>query len=252
MKGLVIKDLICMKKQLILFLYTIIVVAVVAVMFVLSAKFGNVAMANAEMLKENDMTELDIQSMMVWALMIMMLIPIAAIGDFTNLFKEDNKAGFSVVSASLPLSIKQRLFAKYLTVLVLFVIGLVVDLSISFVLSLLTHLVSFRQFCGMILSMASIMVMLGSMTIVYMFFLGKGKEEYAMILSFVSLIAFAVVFNFSKVKLIFSGNAPDTMTRNFANYFVDKSYMFVIFAGISMIISYSISLAIANRKRGVI
>lgn len=252
MKGLVIKDLICMKKQLVIFSYTIITVFIVAVMFVISAKYGNIALGAKEMLKENPMTEMDLQSMMVWALMGMMLLPIAAVSDFSQLFRADFKAGFSVVSASLPLSIKKRLLAKYLTVFSLIGIGIVVDLVIAFVLSMITDLVSFAEFCGIIFSMASVLIMLGTVTIIFVFLLGKGKEDYATLLSLVSLVSLGVVLNYQKVKLIISDDAPDSMFSDFVNYLVDKSYVVVFSAVVITIVSYFVSLAIVNRKRGVI
>ena len=50
MKGLIIKDIMCLKKQLTVFIYVIIGVVVISVMYVLSAKFGNLALAGNEML----------------------------------------------------------------------------------------------------------------------------------------------------------------------------------------------------------
>ena len=50
MKGLIIKDLMCLRKQRVTFCFTVLSVIVISVMFVLSAKFGNIASANQEMM----------------------------------------------------------------------------------------------------------------------------------------------------------------------------------------------------------
>ena len=252
MKGLVIKDLLCMKKQIVIFTYTVITVFIVAIMFVLSAKFGNIALANNEMLQDNSISEIDIQNMMIWTLIGVMLVPIAAIGDFTNLFKADNKAGFSMVSASLPLSREKRLFAKYITVILVFSIGIVIDLIVAFVLSMLTDMVSFFDFCGIILSMASIMMMVGALSIFFALLLEKGEEEYATLLSAFFLIIVAVLFNYSKIKMFILEDGSSDMFNDFVDFFIDKSYVFIIFAVITIVLSYVASLAVANRKRGII
>ena len=60
MKGLIIKDLMCLRKQLIIFSYVVIAVLVISVMFVLSARFGNIALANESMMLENNISSIDI------------------------------------------------------------------------------------------------------------------------------------------------------------------------------------------------
>ena len=44
MKGLIIKDVMCLKKQLTVFIFVLIGVVAVSIMYVLSAKFGNIAL----------------------------------------------------------------------------------------------------------------------------------------------------------------------------------------------------------------
>ena len=56
MKGLIIKDIFCLRKQLKTFTFVLIGVFVLALMYVLSARFGNIAKAGADMLMDNDLT----------------------------------------------------------------------------------------------------------------------------------------------------------------------------------------------------
>ena len=51
MKGLIIKDIMCLRKQLITFIYVLIAVSVISVMYVLSARYGNLALAGRQMAK---------------------------------------------------------------------------------------------------------------------------------------------------------------------------------------------------------
>lgn len=148
MRGLVIKDLLCLRKQILLFAYTVAGVLVLSVMFVLSARFGNIAAANQEMMLENNLSDIDIKNISTTALILFMLIPIATVGDVTAIFRMDGKAGFSNVSSILPLPVNKRVMAKFLTVFLLFGIGVAVDVAISFVLSILTDIISFADFSG--------------------------------------------------------------------------------------------------------
>ena len=55
MKGLIFKDIMCLKKQFMVFCYVLIGTLAVSVMYVLSVRFGNLADINAEMFAENQM-----------------------------------------------------------------------------------------------------------------------------------------------------------------------------------------------------
>ena len=167
MKGLVIKDLMCLRKQGIVFMYVVIATVVLAVMFVLSSQFGNIYIGNQQMIAESQLSGVDIKNLSSMMLDSFMMLPIALVGDVATIFLYDGKAGFGNVSATLPLPIYKRVMAKYLTVLMMFGIGVGVDLVISFVLTLLTDIVTFTDFLGIILSFASVMSIYGSLTILF-------------------------------------------------------------------------------------
>ena len=63
MKGLVIKDLMCLRKQGIVFMYVVIATVVLAVMFVLSSQFGNIYIGNQQMIAENQLSGVDIKNL---------------------------------------------------------------------------------------------------------------------------------------------------------------------------------------------
>ena len=130
MKGLVIKDLFCLKKRLTILCFAIAGVLVLSIMFVLSARFGNVAEAGKHMLKDNDITAIDIENLAVMVLAFFMLVPIATVGDMAMACDMDEKAGFCKVSASLPVSLKKRVLARYFTVIALYSISTLIVLSL--------------------------------------------------------------------------------------------------------------------------
>lgn len=255
MRGLIIKDMMCLRKQLIIFSYVVVSVLVISVMFVLSARYGNIAAANEGMMIENDMSSVDINNMSKWALIIFMLLPVATVGDAATIFVEDGKAGFANVSATLPLSLKKRVLSKYITVFAMFGIGVTIDIVISFILSILTDIISFVEFFGIIISAASIMSIYGSLVIVFCFLYGHGKEDYAIISSIVLIVLTAVLVNINKIKLLFMpADDAEGMTAfdNFINFFTDRFYILFVIALITMVGSYFASVWIAGRKRGIV
>lgn len=255
MRGLILKDLMCLRKQLIIFSYIVIFVLVISVMFVLSSRYGNLAVVNEEMMIANDMSYADIRSLSTWALIIFMFLPIATVSDAAAIFVEDGKAGFADVSACLPLSVEKRVLAKYITVFAMFGLGVAIDLVISFILSRLTDIISFADFLGIIISAASLMSIYGALVIGFCFLYGYGKEDYAIISSGALIILTAILVNIHKIKNLFM-SADDVQGmnafENFIDFFKHKFYILFVIALITMVVSYFASVRIAKKKRGVV
>lgn len=257
MKGLMIKDLMCLRKQMILFTYTVAGVLILSIMYVLSARFGNIADANQSMMAENSLSEIDINNISTITLICFMLTPIAMAGDVTTIFKMDGKAGFSNVSSILPLSVGKRVMAKYLTVFMMFGIGVAVDIIISFVLSRLTDIISFADFFGIIISAASLIIIYGALAIPFCLLFGYEKGDYAILTSWAVILIVALLANIKKVKLIFVsisvGNSDSIdFISDFINFIKHRSFILFIIAVIVMAASYFVSVEIAKKKRGTV
>lgn len=257
MKGLIIKDLMCLRKQLIIFAYVVAGVLVVSIMFVLSARFGNIALGNQEMMVENGLSDIDINNMSTQILMMFMLLPVACVGDFAKIFEEDGKAEFVKVSSVMPLSIGQRVMAKFITIFAMFGMGAVTDLVIAFILSKLTNIISFMDFLGIIISAVSLMSIFGALVIVLCFVFGYGKEDYSRIIALFIMLVTALLVNITKIKALFRAITLGDDTEidfftDFIEYFKCKSYMLFLIAMITIIVSYFVSVFVAKRKRGVV
>ena len=61
MKGLILKDLLCLRKQLTNFCFVMAGVLIASIMYVLSARFGNMAKVGQEMLNGNA-TQVDVRN----------------------------------------------------------------------------------------------------------------------------------------------------------------------------------------------
>lgn len=261
MKGLILKDLMCLKKQLKQFLFLVVGVLIVSIMYVLSARFGNLAHAGKEMLETNDMTSIDVKNLGSMALVIFMVLPIAMIGDIFHVFVEDGKANFQKVALVLPISLKKRLLARYLTIYTLLGIGILVDILIAFLLSCLTDMMSFSEFFGIILFLSSWMIICNAIFIFFYLLLGYGKEQYAQILSTAALFLSIFALSFKKIKAFImtssevenqlSGESELLPLWEMFDFMKEKSWiLFFVAIGIT-ILSYVASLIIAEKKRGV-
>lgn len=255
MKGLVIKDMMCLRKQRVIFCYVVFCTVVLSVMFVLSAKFGNIAQAGQKMMVENGIGEMDVKNLSTNVLILFMFLPIAMVGDVAAILTADGKAGFTSVSSILPVSVEKRVLAKYITITFMFGIGVAIDLVLSFVLSLLTDLISFREFFGIIIGVASIMLMYGTLTIVFHCFYGYGKESYSQITAILFMGMGTVLVKREDVKEILLQLTMQTQSNPYINRFMDfmkyKSYILFIVSLVVALLSYMVSVRIAKKKRGI-
>jgi hypothetical protein len=262
MKGLIIKDIMCLRKQLTVFGFVVAGVLAVGIMYVLSARFGNIATANAKVIAENQMDVFENNNIATLALALFMLVPLASVGDLLNIFVADRQAGFEKVAGILPLSVGKRLTARFITIFTLFGIGAVIDIIIAFILSVMTDIISFSDFVGIIISASSFMCIYSALVILFCILMGKGRETVAQILSLLSIVLIYVIIRFKKLKdimtaiIVLDKTGESGMTAdyfwNFISFIKQKSYILLITALIIMAVSYCISYVIAEKKRGVI
>ena len=107
MKGLIIKDLYCLKKEMKLFLGVTIGSAIVSVLFLLSARYGNIANALADIQKTEMISGEELLRLTDMLALLVIYLPIALTGCVVECFKEDSKAGFGNIMFSMPVSYKK-------------------------------------------------------------------------------------------------------------------------------------------------
>ena len=257
MKGLILKDLMCLRKQLTSFCFVMAGVLVASVMYVLSARFGNMAKIGQELLKENA-SQVDVRNTGSMVLVMFMLLPIASVGDMLYVFLADGKAGFGKVSASLPLPLKKRVLARFLTIYAMFGIGVAVDLLLAFLLSCLTDMLKFREFFGIIISGASVMSIYSALVILFCVVFGYGKEQYAQCVALLTMLTAVVLANFDKVKyfmleiILHDKEMENTDLWAPLDFVREKGYILFLIAAAVSVLAYFLAYRIADRKRGVI
>lgn len=254
MKGLLIKDFYCLKKQLINYGFVIVGVIVISILFVLSYTFGNIHAQFVELVNSGESTETGVTMIASNALLLFMLIPIACTGDITNLITDDEKASFYKVASALPIPVSKRVACRFIAGYLFIAIGVAVDWIMSVVISSLTGIISLGKFCGVIISFASLMMMYVSLFLLLVYVLGKGKTAYA---SVIPLLAGVVLYgraNYDRLIAFLTdsdGNALMELYQRTTEFIFYKSYLLLIAALIISVGAYLAAVSIAKRKRGV-
>lgn len=254
MKGLIIKDFFCLKKQLINYGFILVGVVAIAVMFVLSYKFGNIHAGMTSMVAEGEVNDSQIVTIASMALLLFMLIPIACTGDITILFTDDANASFYKVASSLPVTTNQRVASRFITGFLFIGIGVVVDLLMTVVISGITDIISFSNFCGLILSFASLMTIYISLVIALMYLFGNAAATYANIVPIIMFVMVGIAANWGKLRAVLVSDGDEAIF-DFYNDFMDfvyhKYYVLIIAAVIIAAGSYLASVFIADKKKEV-
>ena len=256
MKGLIIKDVLCLKKQLALYVFVLAGVLAVSVMYVLSARFGNLSLAGEAMLASEELSALDVRNLGTLALVLFMLLPIAAVGDMAMVFEADGRAGFPRVAGALPVSVKKRVLSRFLAIYALFGVGVAIDVLIALLLSLLTDLISFSGLLGIILSSASVMSIYNALVIFFCLLLGYGRESYAQLLSVLTVLAALILVNLKSLLAEFTGTGANAHAIGFLWRMLDfmkgRAWILLLAAALVSVLSFAASAAVAEKKRGVI
>lgn len=254
MRGLLIKDFYCLKKQLINYGFIIVGVVVISVMFVLSYNFGNIHEGFMQMIDCGQNTENDIALIASTAILIFMLIPIACTADMSNLFTDDENASFYKVAASFPVSVRKRVACRFITAYLFISIGVAVDLIMTVILSYLTDVITFGEFCGVIVTFASLILIYVSLFILLVYFLGSEKVTYANVIPLLTGVIIFVFANLDKYKDFLTGvndNALAELYDQTTGFIYHKSYILLMIAVIISGAAYLAAVYIAERKRGV-
>lgn len=244
LKGLIIKDLMCLRKQMSLFIGSAIGVLVVAILVLLSMKYGNLATAVDDMMSDG-LCDKDIRNIVFWVMLIIMLVPTAAIGDVAVIFEQDGKSGFINVAAAMPVSITKRVTARFLLIFGLFGLSLIIDIIMSFILSCFTDFIVFSEFAGGIIAILSLLISYCSLVALFIAVFGYGHEDYASAASVFALFiaigtAFALLAN------------QDLNVDKLFSFIKTRSYILLAISVLVMGISYAVTLILAKRKRGVL
>lgn len=207
MKGLILRDFYSLQNSLKLFLGVTAGVIVLSVLFILSSKYGNIALGIAEM-EQEDLGEEMFYSMFQIAIWVVLLLPLAFMTMGVECFKADKQAGFSKVLFSMPVSAVEIVFSRYLSCFALSLISLTGSLIAGFFISLVSDFFSWTQLLGSIISIFSILFIYSSILLVFLYNMGVEKSDVIMIISTIIIILCIIGF------CIKGGSVPEGQYEN--------------------------------------
>ena len=253
MKGLIIKDLMCLRKMRATFVFVTVSSFVITVMALISARIGNIALAEKEYLAGGTGMPMSPVQLLWYAVAVMVLLPLASIGDSLTLaFEADKNSGFANVAGALPLSVKQRVTARFITMFLTCGTGTVISLALSFILSLFTDIMTLGDFAGLVLSAASLILIFSALEMILIFLLKMKNTDYVRIISLLIMAAAFIASSLGRIISAVRSMNPTGLITDGLLFLENRWIILVAAAAVCLLVSYFVSTGIAERKRGEI
>ncbi|SDX66320.1 ABC-2 family transporter protein [Ruminococcaceae bacterium YAD3003] len=253
MKGLIIKDLMCLRKMRATFIFVTVSSFVITVMALISARCGNIALAEQEYLTGGSDMPISPAYILWYAVAVMVLLPLASIGDSLILaFEADKNSGFAPVAGALPLSVKQRITARFITLFLTCGTGTFISLALSFILSLFTDIMTFGDFAGLVLSAASLILIFSALEMILIFLLKMKNTDYVRIISLLIMSAVFIVSILGRIIDAIRAVKPTELITDGLLFLENRWFILAAAAAVCLLVSYFVSTGIAERKRGEI
>lgn len=176
MKGLIIKDMYVLKRNLPTFLFVTLGVMILGVMFVLSVKYGNIAKGLIEMKREpmGEETFFLAYQTAVWAVLI---LPLTFLTMVVECFKADGRADFYKVERSLPVSRRKVVGARYISSLLLSAISLLAALIAGYTVSMTTEVYSYQKIILYTLSIFCVLFLYNMLVFPFYYYFGEKRAD---------------------------------------------------------------------------
>ncbi len=253
MLGLIQKDMYCLKKNLMMFGAVTTGIIVLSVMFILSARFGNVAQGIETMMIEDDIGKETIYSFFEIAIWTVLFIPMAFTSMVVECFKEDYKAGFRKYQLSLPISSAQIVGSRYAACLLFAFVSLLGSLLAAFFVSLVSENFAFGTLASYVLTFCGGMLMYLSLVMFLLYYFGTSRADMIQCVPFVVIFLMFVVWFWCQnrnipVELV--EQMQIEMMESLGENMKEKGWMVFAASVVCMGISYLGSWQCMMRRRG--
>lgn len=253
MAGLIRKDMYCLRNILKTFLIVTTCVIVLSVLFIVSARCGNIAKGIAEMEAEGELGEELFYSFFQVPIWLTLFIPSAFLSMIVECFKEDRKAGFAKMMFSMPLSDQKIVGSRYLSCLLFALLGLAGSFLAAVFVSLASDTFSLQKLTGYVFCFSGALLIYMSFVMFMLYLLGAEKADLIQCIPFVVLLVAAVIAIQSRLSAL-SETETDVFFSNMLNAvsdFMTKKFglIFLIALG-CMALSFLGSCAVLKQRKG--
>ncbi len=253
MKGLLIKDYYCLKKSLKSFLALTIGVILIGIMFAISMEHGNMKIAAAETAVQSGVDEATAFDMFRVAVWLVIIIPMAFVGNVVDCFKADMRADFGKQLFSLPVSSKQIVAARYLTCIIYALVSFVGATITAICISGASEQYPFSELMSVTVLFGSVMMIYLCIVMCLIYLIGVKYADY--IQSAPLLIVMIIAMVFSNVKMMNMSEAElDSLMENMwgtvKGFITQNVGVFMLVAVVILVITYFASVQIVEKRRG--
>lgn len=251
MLGLIYKDAICLKKNLKMFVAVGFGVMLLAVMFALSCKMGNISDGLSNYDSTDTMGKELLVAVIDLTMHMVLIIPIAFIANIVDCFTEDYKSGFYNKLLGMPLKYTEIVGARYLSMLLYGVLGFLFALITGVGISMATDRIVFKELMSVVFLFAGIFVAFMGIVIPSIYLFGARKSNLICSAPFIgaTIVVFAyVIVNDDKIPE--SDIEMAILFNKFLNFITHKGGIFIAVGLAFLVLSYFVSVLIIKHKRG--
>ena len=263
MKGLLIKDVYCLKRKLFYWGITVFMAGAVCVMFVISTKHGNLAKLFTEWRNVEDPESAEDAAFMIpflskEVLSIFLLLPLAAAFDLVqSVFTDDKNASFYKVASSLPVTRFERVGARAVLIGTALASGMLIDIILLSFCVPASDLLTFRGAMEVVMAFAGVALLCQSVALYFGYRFGAQTAMYGNLLTIAVLAVMTVLLNMKLLKRTFT--APEELKSGYlfdlfnkaVDFLETKGHRVVLCAIPVFVICYFAACSAAVRKRGV-
>ncbi len=254
MKGLIIKDAICLKKNLKMFAFVTFGVIALAVMYVISLKCGNMADIVKKWNGQDTMSKEVFLQFSKTAIELVLIIPMAFAANVIDCFKEDRKANFNNTLLSMPVNTMEIVGARYMSLFMYVMLGFICSAVSGICISTASEDFKFYELFSVVLMFAGIMIIYMSIVMPCLYYFGTKRADIICFAPFVAaVIGFVAVFG-QKITDI-PEESFDTeaikMMKSFTGFITTKGLIFMGVGLVCIVCAYFISVKITKSNRGI-
>lgn len=254
MRGLVLKDFICLKKNLKMFTFVTLGVIAIAVMFILSSRFGNIAHGLNNYDSTDTMDKDILISMIELSMHFILVIPMAFVGNIIDCFIEDRKAEFYKNLLCMPLNNYEIVGARYISLALYVLVGLLCSGLAAFCMCICSDTLVFKEMFSVVLFIGGLFIIDAAFGITCIYGLGARWGRIACV---IPIVVFFVIGIFMGDKAMQKyEHLPDEtyimiLFDKIKNLLTDNGVIVVMTALAVLVCSYFVSVVILKKKRGL-
>lgn len=246
MAGLIYKDICCLKKSLRIFVVITLGTIGMAVLFILSMKYGNVAKITTIMSQEEFFEFFQVS---IWCVLI---LPIASSAMIQECFKEDTKANFQKCLYTLPVKEEIVVGSRYLTGVNCLFLGFLGTLVASGSIALTTDAFRFTQLLAYSVTFLAILIVYEAFVMFVLYTVNGKKADLIQCIPLVLLLFLTEYFFMNKARNMTDEQLTEFFTRvmeKVNDLMLHKCIWILLASLLLFLISYMGSVYV-QKKRG--